>query len=171
MRKARFRIPPTKAKIPLKIKIFLWYLKNGVVLTKDNLVKRRWQGCTLYCFCTEQETIQHLFFDCPMARLMCGIICSTLGITRPMDVRHLLGPWLRSFSKKQRNLVLIGLAARCWALWISRNDLVFRKSQYKFILQVMFRGAFWIRSWSILSKEDGRFILKEGCRLLETVAL
>jgi hypothetical protein len=30
-----------KAKIPLKIKIFLWYLKNGVVLTKDNLVKRR----------------------------------------------------------------------------------------------------------------------------------
>jgi hypothetical protein len=28
-----------KAKIPLKIKIFLWYLKNGVVLTKDNLVK------------------------------------------------------------------------------------------------------------------------------------
>jgi hypothetical protein len=24
----------------LKIKIFLWYLKNGVVLTKDNLVKR-----------------------------------------------------------------------------------------------------------------------------------
>jgi hypothetical protein len=31
-----------KAKIPLKIKIFLWYLKNGVVLTKDNLVKRQW---------------------------------------------------------------------------------------------------------------------------------
>jgi hypothetical protein len=30
-----------KAKIPLKIKIFLWYLRNGVVLTKDNLVKRK----------------------------------------------------------------------------------------------------------------------------------
>jgi hypothetical protein len=35
----------------------------------------------------------------------------------------------------------------------------------------MFRGTFWIRSWSIFSKEDGRFILKEGCRLLETVVL
>jgi hypothetical protein len=32
-----------KAKIPLKIKIFLWYLRNGVVLTKDNLVKRKWK--------------------------------------------------------------------------------------------------------------------------------
>jgi hypothetical protein len=35
-----------KAKIPLKIKIFLWYLRNRVVLTKDNLLNRYWKGCT-----------------------------------------------------------------------------------------------------------------------------
>ena len=29
-----------KVKIPLKIKIFMWYLKRGVILTKDNLAKR-----------------------------------------------------------------------------------------------------------------------------------
>jgi hypothetical protein len=29
-----------KAKIQLRIKIFLWYLKNEVVLAKENLVKR-----------------------------------------------------------------------------------------------------------------------------------
>ena len=28
-----------KAKIPLKIKIFMWYLKRGVLLTKDNLAR------------------------------------------------------------------------------------------------------------------------------------
>ena len=28
-----------KVKVPLKIKLFLWYLKRGVVLTKDNLVR------------------------------------------------------------------------------------------------------------------------------------
>jgi hypothetical protein len=160
-----------KAKIPLKIKIFLWYLKNGVVLTKDNLVKRQWKGCTRCCFCAVQESIQHLFFYCPMARLMRGTVCFTFGIKKPIDVGHLFGPWLRSFSKKQRNLVLVGMAAFCWALWISRNDLVFHKSQFKSILQVMFRGTYWIRSWAILSKEDGMVILKEGCRLLETMAL
>jgi hypothetical protein len=110
-----------KAKIPLKIKIFLWYLKNGVVLTKDNLVKRCWKGCTKCCFCTEQETIQHLFFYCPMARLMWGCVCFAFGVSKPVDVQHLFCPWLRSFSKKQRNLVLIGMAALCWALWISGN--------------------------------------------------
>jgi hypothetical protein len=38
-------------------------------------------------------------------------------------------------------------------------------------LQVIFRGTFWIWSWSVLSKEDGRTILKEGCRELEAVTL
>ena len=28
-----------KLKAPLKIKVFLWYLKRGVILTKDNLAK------------------------------------------------------------------------------------------------------------------------------------
>uniref|UniRef100_A0A0E0BJQ6 Uncharacterized protein n=1 Tax=Oryza glumipatula TaxID=40148 RepID=A0A0E0BJQ6_9ORYZ len=30
--------------MPLNIKIFMWYLLNGVVLTKDNLVMRNWHG-------------------------------------------------------------------------------------------------------------------------------
>jgi hypothetical protein len=29
-----------KMKIPLKIKIFAWFLRRGVILTKDTLVKR-----------------------------------------------------------------------------------------------------------------------------------
>ena len=33
-----------KAKIPHRIKLFLWLLENQVVLTKDNMIKRNWQG-------------------------------------------------------------------------------------------------------------------------------
>ncbi|WVZ96894.1 hypothetical protein U9M48_042474, partial [Paspalum notatum var. saurae] len=32
-----------KTKIPLKTKIFMWYVKRGVLLTKDNLAKRNWK--------------------------------------------------------------------------------------------------------------------------------
>ena len=35
-----------KLKAPLKIKIFLWFLRRGVILTKDNFAKRNWQGTT-----------------------------------------------------------------------------------------------------------------------------
>jgi hypothetical protein len=70
-----------------------------------------------------------------MARLMWSVISATFGITKPATA-NLFGPWLRSFSHKQRALVVVGVAAFCWALWLCRNDVVFQKS--KFILQVMF---------------------------------
>jgi hypothetical protein len=31
-------------KVPIKIKVFLWYLKKGVILIKDNLARRNWNG-------------------------------------------------------------------------------------------------------------------------------
>jgi hypothetical protein len=33
-----------KAKIPLKIKIFMWMVAQKAILTKDNMVARNWQG-------------------------------------------------------------------------------------------------------------------------------
>ena len=45
-----------KLKLSLKIKVFLWYLYKGVILTKDNLARRQWQGDRF-----SDESIQHLF--------------------------------------------------------------------------------------------------------------
>ncbi|KAI4984547.1 hypothetical protein ZWY2020_017177 [Hordeum vulgare] len=56
-----------KIKIPLKIKIFMWFVHKGVILTKDNLVKRRWMGNSRCCFCNNNETNKHLFLECPLA--------------------------------------------------------------------------------------------------------
>jgi hypothetical protein len=39
-----------KLKIPLRIKVFGWYLRKGVVLMKDNLAKRNWHGSKKVCF-------------------------------------------------------------------------------------------------------------------------
>jgi hypothetical protein len=44
-------------KIPSRIKIFLWYLKRGVILTKDNLARQNWNGDKKCCFCHHPETI------------------------------------------------------------------------------------------------------------------
>jgi hypothetical protein len=33
-----------KLKIPLKIKIFMWFLYHKVLVTKDNFAKRNWEG-------------------------------------------------------------------------------------------------------------------------------
>ncbi|WVZ94415.1 hypothetical protein U9M48_040308, partial [Paspalum notatum var. saurae] len=44
------------------------YNHLGVILTKDNLLRRHWSGDGRCCFCDTNETIQHLFFDCHVAR-------------------------------------------------------------------------------------------------------
>ena len=52
-----------KMKVPLKTKKFVWYLRKGVILTKDNLAKRNWQGSPQCYFYHHDETITHLFFQ------------------------------------------------------------------------------------------------------------
>jgi hypothetical protein len=59
-----------KLKVPLKVKIFMWFLHNKAILTKDNLAKRNWNGYKKCAFCDSEESINHLFFDCPFARLV-----------------------------------------------------------------------------------------------------
>ena len=51
-----------KAKIPLQIKIFMWLVHNKSILTRDNMVKRKWQGDPTCIFCSQLETCDHLFF-------------------------------------------------------------------------------------------------------------
>jgi hypothetical protein len=50
-----------KIKVSLKIKIFMCFLYKKVLLTKDNLAKRRWNGCTKCVFRDSKETVNHLF--------------------------------------------------------------------------------------------------------------
>jgi hypothetical protein len=69
-----------ESKSTTKIKIFLWYLKKGVTLMKDNLVRRNWQGSVKFCFCSSVETIQHLFFDCHFASFVWNTVHITFGI-------------------------------------------------------------------------------------------
>jgi hypothetical protein len=51
-----------KGKIPSKIKIFLWMVANNAILTKDNMIKRKWAGDPTCYFCPFDETMSHLLF-------------------------------------------------------------------------------------------------------------
>ncbi|WVZ67862.1 hypothetical protein U9M48_016884 [Paspalum notatum var. saurae] len=136
-----------KLKLPLKIKIFVWFLMKGVILTKDNLKKRNWNGDDGCCFCNKKETIQHLFFDCHVARFVWRIFEVAFGLKPPSNVTCLVGTWFEQIDPNMRPLLCIGANAI-----------------------VIFRGIYWIRFWSQLQKENGRNHLKWACRLLETVA-
>ena len=114
-----------KIKIPLKIKIFLWYLRRGVVLTKDNLAKRNWHGNQQCCFYHENEMIQHLFFDCRFTRLVWATVYVAWGLPHPRDVSSMFGNWTIGIPKEYKQLVPVGAAALCWSVWRCRNSAIF----------------------------------------------
>ena len=67
-----------KGKIPAKMKFFMWLLENDALLTKDNMIKRNWKGSPECYFCNHNESINHLFFSCSVARVvlgLCGKMC------------------------------------------------------------------------------------------------
>lgn len=131
-----------KLRVPLKIKIFLWYLRKGVILIKDNLAKRGWVGNTTGCFCNSSETIQHLFFDCHLARFVWNALFITFGIQPPTNVASLLGNWPYGVHPRLRAHFLIGVAALCWAMWLCRNNVVFNRSKTNSFVQIIFREDF-----------------------------
>jgi hypothetical protein len=61
-----------KLKILLKIKIFMWYMRKEVVLTKDNLARWNGGGNTQCTFCLRDEYIQHLLFLLPLCEIPSG---------------------------------------------------------------------------------------------------
>ena len=114
-------------KTPLKIMIFLWYLRRGVMLTKDNLARPNCHGSEKCCFCHKNETIKHLFFKCCFARAVWGCIQVALGLPQPRSISHMFGSLLWGIGKDLKFLVLLGAASTCWSLWLCRNDLFFLK--------------------------------------------
>jgi hypothetical protein len=106
--------PIWKIKIPLKIKIFMWYLINNLALTTDNLVKKQWKGCLRCVACTLNESIQHLFFDCHIAKCVWRCIQVAFNISPPRSIDHLLTQWLYGVDMKLSNKIWFGASAICF---------------------------------------------------------
>jgi hypothetical protein len=127
-----------KLKIPLRIKVFGWYLHKGVVITKDNLAKRNWQDSKTCIFCHQYETIKHLFFQCRVARSIWSVIQLVLTLYPPCSVANIFGNWLHGIDPRFKRHIRVGAIAIIWSLWLCRNDKVFNNKNSS-ILQVIYR--------------------------------
>lgn len=68
-----------KAKLPLKIKIWLWLIWHNAIATKDNMKRRKWVASYVCRFCPVDESINRLFFSCPAAVYMWSCVARLIG--------------------------------------------------------------------------------------------
>ena len=147
----------------------MWFVHKQVILTKDNILKRNWTGPTRCSFCDQDETIKHLFFDCPLAKVLWRTVHITFNITPPNTVNALFGSWLNGFETNLARHIRVGVSALLWTIWLCGNDLVFYRSSRVHFLQVIFRATALIRSWSPLTTMEAREHLVTACIRWETV--
>ncbi|KAG8060373.1 hypothetical protein GUJ93_ZPchr0002g26796 [Zizania palustris] len=159
-------------KVPLKIKIFLWLAYKNKILTRDNLVKRGWKGDIKNCvFCCREESVQHLFFDCSVAKFIWRMVYTCFNIGPFADMKHVWDTWFGKLNKRVRNVVGVGLAAVFWSVWRSRNDACFQNKLINDPLIFVKLICFWLSFWSKLQKSEAREKdLDLGVRLLEHLA-
>ena len=108
--------------------MFMWFVHKQVILTNDNLTKRNWIGSTRCSFCDRDETIKHLFLDCPMEKILWRFVHIAFNITPPNNINTLFGTWLDGIESETARHIRVGVCALLWAVWNCRNDLGFNRT-------------------------------------------
>lgn len=105
-----------KAKIPLKIKIFLWQVFNNKLQVAQSLIRRGWKGNLKCCLCVFPETVNHIF-SCHLAKFVWSIIREIFNIGhKPNSLEEFCSDWMQGKGPVSKSLltVLFGFA---WTLW------------------------------------------------------
>ena len=148
----------------------MWLVNKQFNLTKDNLAKRNWTGSKRCSFCDSDESIRHLFLDCPLAKILWRSVHIAFNITPPNSINTLFGTWLDGIDVVTTRHIRVGVCALLWAIWNCRNDLVFNRTTNIHFLQVVFRATTLIRMWSLLTPTEAMEHLVTGYIRWETVA-
>jgi hypothetical protein len=114
-----------KGNIPAKIKIFLWLVANNAILTKDNMIRRKWKGDPSYYFCEKEESVTHLLFQCSMAKAIWAIVAHCIGASNIPGSFNQSWTWYKKWLPFDEKNYAIGIAAICWAIWKTRNSVCF----------------------------------------------
>jgi hypothetical protein len=140
-----------KISVPSRLHIFLWLLANNKLLTRDNLAKRRDLDDASCLFCTDIESVHHLFFDCYVAKNMWQQFSEISGKVIGADFESVASMWL---CAKRFKTINICTTAVLWTLWKVRNAMCFQEYQWLGMQGVFFKCAKLMRRWRLIQSEE-----------------
>jgi len=154
-----------KLVIPPRVQFFLWLLSHNRILTRDNLQKRRDVSDPTCLFCSEQESIRHLFFDCCVAVSVWSLVAEVLGENIGADYESVAKLWVANKKHLVTNVIS---SAVLWSLWKLRNEICFQGVFWLGTKMVLIRIAKMLRGWfSMFKREIGVLLESRIVRMEE----
>jgi hypothetical protein len=149
-----------------KIQLFLSLLSHNKLATVDNLNRKGLSKRAQHCFCSKNESIVHLFFECVVAKVIWGYVGVYLGYDLGASYLTVASKWLQKEKFYSVNIVST-IVLR--GIWLIRNDFIFNKqvwSDIKLILRRMLRLTV---EQKIIFKESRREEMERWSSFLEKV--
>ena len=134
------------------------------------MIKRRWDGDPTCHFCPCPETVDHLFFQCPTAKVVWGIIGTCLGADNtPRDMNQYKN-WLNFWLPNGASVHVLGFAAICWAIWKSRNRACFDNKIIRNPAQIVIHACALMVFWAGLYTPELQDQLAVGVKFILSCA-
>ena len=143
---------------------------NCALLTKDNLTKRKWTGDPKYQFCHHNETINHLFFTCSVAKVVWGVIARIIGATNIPTSISQCWEWCEFWIPEGSKFHMWGISAICWAIWKARNRVCFDRKLIKNPIEIICHAGALMRFWIGLYAQVDRMMHVNGVNTMLKVA-
>ena len=120
------------------------------------LKRKKWKGNEKCIVCNVPETVDHIFFICPLAKFAWICIKEALGWDRaPNSLQDFLEHWVPTRCR-QHDLKITVLATVAWALWNARNKMAIEEVFIRSPTDIIFRINFFLQRWKVLLRGDAR---------------
>ena len=120
------------------------------------LKNRGWEGSTKCPFCSNEESRDHIFIHCPLARYAWSVVeCAFDVKTYFRSVEDIIS-WVFRFPNKIRNVILVGIAAVMWSLWKTCNKACFDEVFPYDPSCVIAKTSYWLDIWAGLQIKGRR---------------
>ncbi len=154
-----------KAKVPLRVKVFMWLAARNRILTADILARRGWPGPSICVFCScSEENLEHLLFSCSFASALWQRLLARLPVgsgSANYTSRDLPTLWcsLRaSLTGIARDGFDTCFVAACWELWKERNARLFNNklsTAAELERKVLAEAEFWFTTLRDHGRQGG----------------
>ena len=139
-----------KLAVPPRVHIFLWLVSHNKIMTRDNLRKRQILKPEECSFCLEKESVNHLLFECIVAKNIWAVISDFFAVTIGDSFESVARFWVSNTKNAALNSIC---AAVMWSIWKFRNDLTFNGVVWLNTKQVLRRILLVVQSWKIIFRD------------------
>ena len=146
----------------------MWLMTNDALLTKDYLfhfllIRLYFVNRALLVISyIKIIIIDHLFFTCPIAKVIWAVTAKGIG-----ELIMYLHPWLNVGSGvtngylQERSFICGEVSAICWAIWKARNKACFNVKKLKNPIEIMCHACALMRFWiGLYAEVDMKTLIK-----------